>query len=267
MFRRGIGYVRVPTTLVGLVDVSVGIKQGVNAFGRKNILGSFFPPTASVNDYSFIRTSPPRSISCGLAEILKIALVRDEALLAAVEKHGQELLDSGCALPAVASYVIQRAEILMMEELAPNLFETDLARLVDFGHTFSSAIETASGYRIAHGEAVALDMLISTGIAVEKGLCPPDLLERLATLFPTLNLPVWHERLPDVEHLCRALEAVAAHRGGNLNLVVPTRAGAATFVQHVATRELTAALDWMQSNVAPSSVDLNARADFASASL
>src|SRR5207244_8284933 len=119
MFRRGVGYVRVPTTLVGLVDVSVGIKQAVNAFGRKNILGTFFPPTASVNDYSLVRTSPARSISCGLAEILKIAVVRDARLLATVEKHGAELLHSGYRSPAaVASSVAQHAEILMMEELA-----------------------------------------------------------------------------------------------------------------------------------------------------
>ena len=267
IFRRGVGYVRVPTTLVGLVDVSVGIKHGVNAFGRKNILGSFFPPTASVNDYSFIQTSPGRSVSCGLAEILKIALVRDEMLLAAVEKHGRELLCSGFQLPAaVASTVVQRAEVLMMEELAPNLFEIDLARLADFGHTFSPAIETASGYRIAHGEAVALDILISTGIAVARGLCASNLLERLTTLFPTLNLPVWHERLPTVDHLRRALDSVAAHRGGNVNLVVPIRPGVATFVQHVATRELAAALNWMQLNAAESTSRSQWR-DFASASV
>lgn len=267
MFRRGVRYIRVPTTLVGLVDVAVGIKQGVNAFGRKNILGSFFPPAASVNDYSLLRTSPRRSISCGLAEILKIALVRDEVLLTAVEDHGQELLSSRCQTPAAtASSVLRRAETLMMEELAPNLFETDLARLADFGHTFSPLIETATDYQIAHGEAVALDMLMSTGIAVAKGLCASDLLDRLKTLFPALHLPMWHDRLPDVDDLLRALEAAVAHRGGHLNLVVPTRAGAATFVQHVTTRELSGALDWMQSNAA-SPHDLHERTALASAGL
>jgi 3-dehydroquinate synthase len=270
MFRRGVSYIRVPTTLVGLVDVAVGIKQGVNAFGRKNILGSFFPPMASVNDYSLLRTSSRRSISCGLAEILKIALVRDEKLLAALEDHGRELLSSRCQTPTVvASPVLRRAETLMMEELAPNLFETDLARLVDFGHTFSPLIETASDYGIAHGEAVALDILMSTGIAVARGLCASDLPKRLTTLFPALNLPMWHERLPDVDDLLRALDGVVAHRGGNLNLVVPTRAGAATFVQHVTTPELAAALDWMQSNATASQPDLdrNERTTLASAGL
>ena len=154
----------------------------------------------------------------------------------------------------------------MMEELAPNLFEADLARLADFGHTFSPAIETASGYRIAHGEAVALDMLISTGIAVARGLCASNLLERLTTLFRRLKLPVWHERLPHVDHLRRALDSVAAHRGGNLNLVVPICPGVATFVQHVATRELAAALNWMQLSAAESTSRSQWR-DFASASV
>ena len=268
MFRRGIRYVRVPTTLVGLVDVAVGIKQGVNAFGRKNILGSFFPPTASVNDYSLLRTSPRRSISCGLAEILKIALVRDEVLLAALEEHGRELLASRCQAPAaVASRVLRRAETLMMEELAPNLFETDLARLADFGHTFSPLIETASDYQIAHGEAVALDILMSTGIAVARGLCAPELPNRLRTLVPALNLPVWHDRLPDVDEFLRALDGVVAHRGGSLNLVVPTRVGAAAFVQHVTARELSGALDWMQSSAAAPQLDPNERTTLASAGL
>jgi 3-dehydroquinate synthetase len=267
MFRRGTRYIRVPTTLVGLVDVAVGIKQGVNAFGRKNILGAFFPPAASVNDYSLLRTSPRRSIACGLAEIVKIALVRDEVLLAAVEDHGRELLSSRCQMPAAASPILRRAETLMMEELAPNLFETDLARLVDFGHTFSPLIETASDYEIAHGEAVALDILMSTGIAVAKGLCTSELPERLKTLFPALNLPMWHDRLPDVDDCRRALDGVVAHRGGTLNLVVPTRAGAATFVQHVSTRELSGALDWMQATAARPQLDLHQRTALASAGL
>ena len=268
MFRRGVGYVRVPTTLVGLVDVSVGIKQGVNAFGRKNILGAFFPPTASVNDYSFIRTSPARSIACGLAEIVKIALVRDEGLLNAVERHGRKLLTSAFRSPAaIVASVVHRAETLMMEELGQNLFETHHARLADFGHTFSPAIETGSGHRIAHGEAVALDMLMSVGIGVAKGLCEADLLDRLTTLLPMLTLPVWDERLPEVEDFSRALDAAVAHRGGNLNLVVPTRAGAATFVQHVSPGELTAALEWMRSKAAGSPVGREEWANVASAGI
>ena len=268
MFRRGIRYIRVPTTLVGLVDVAVGIKQGVNAFGRKNILGTFFPPAASVNDSSFLRTSPRRSISCGLAEIVKIALVRDAALLAAVEDHGEELLSSRWQTPApLASAVLRRAETLMMEELAPNLFETELARLVDFGHTFSPLIETASDYDIAHGEAVALDILMSAGIAVARGLCAPDLPNRLRTLFRALDLPTWHDRLPEVDDFLRSLDSVVAHRGGHLNLVVPTRPGSAAFVQHVTAVELSGALDWMQSTAAASPLDLNERTPLARAGL
>ena len=253
LFRRGVSFVRVPTTLIGLVDVAVGIKQGVNAFGRKNILGSFFPPLASINDYGFVQTSPGRSISCGLAEIVKMALIRDERLLDAVEEHGQELLYSRFQRPAaVAQSVTWRAETLMMEELAPNLFETDLARLVDFGHTFSPTIESASGYRIAHGEAVALDMLMSTSIAISKRLCLPDVGTRLIRLWPLLGLPVWHREVPSPEELMSALDGVKAHRGGKLNLVVPIRAGAAAFVQNVSLSELGAALEWMQSNASQS---------------
>jgi 3-dehydroquinate synthase len=246
LFRRGIGYVRVPTTLVGLVDVAVGIKHGINAFGRKNILGSFYPPLASVSDYSFLRTLPVAEIACGFAEIVKVALVRDEGLFEQIEQHGRELLHSHFQAPASAAREIAlRAELLMMEELAPNLFESNLARLVDFGHTFSPTIETATDYRISHGKSVALDLLLSTVIAANKGICEPSLIERLFVLLCQLDLPVWDREMPSAEALCVAIQDARRHRGGALNLVVPCAVGAAIFLQDVGREDIQQGLDVM----------------------
>ena len=243
MFRRGIAYVRIPTTLIGLVDVAVGVKQACNAFGAKNLLGSFYPPLAGILDYSFLRTLPSKALSAGFAEILKMAIVRDEALLVDVESYGRMLVDSGYQLPAEAGRrIAERAEVLMAEELAPNLFEQDLARRVDFGHTFSPVIETRSHYRISHGEAVALDMLLSTAIAANRGICEPTLLSRLLRVTAELKLPCWHPEMPDTAGLSEALVAARCHRAGSLNLVVPQRPGAATFLQDVTGEELAAAV-------------------------
>lgn len=237
IFRRGIDYVRIPTTLVGLVDVAVGIKQGVNAHGKKNLIGSFHPPLASINDYGFLATLERREISCGFAEIVKMALLRDPALLALLERHGAELLESRFASPVyIARQVTRRAELLMLEELAPNLFEENLARLVDFGHTFSPAIEMASHFEISHGYAVALDMLLSVALA------SPDLLPRLAALFKTLGLPCCDARMPEAATLLEALAEVRRHRGGSLNLVVIRRPGEPYFLRAVSHRELARAL-------------------------
>jgi 3-dehydroquinate synthetase len=239
LLRRGVGYIRVPTTLVGLVDVSVGIKHGVNAFNSKNIIGSFYPPTCSVNDYSFLRTVSARTIASGAAEIVKMALVRDGRMLQDMERHAAELVCSRWQAPTdVAARIALRAELLMMEELAPNLFEEDLARVVDFGHTFSSTLETFSCYQISHGEAVALDMLLSIAIGVYKQISDPLLLDRVARLLDAFGLPLWSKYVPPPQVLLASLNGIIRQRGGSLNLVIPTVAGSTAYSQEVSLKEL-----------------------------
>ncbi|HEY7302843.1 MAG TPA: iron-containing alcohol dehydrogenase [Bryobacteraceae bacterium] len=248
VFRRGIGLVRVPTTLVGLVDVAIGIKQGVNAFGRKNLLGAFYPPLASINDYRFTKTLPRMAIACGIAEIVKIALIRDAAIFESVEKCGKQLVDSQFTRPErVTKDIALRSELLMMEQLATNLFETDLARLVDFGHTFSPTIENASQYRIPHGSAVAMDMLLSCAIAVTRSIAGPSLLHRLLDLTWSLGLLAAGEELPDIDILQSALEEAKRHRGGCLNLVVVGSPGQPVFLQDVRRSELESARELIVS--------------------
>jgi 3-dehydroquinate synthase len=250
IYRRGIPYVRIPTTLVGIVDVAMGIKQAINAAGHKNALGAFHPAMANINDVRFLATLPAREIACGLAEIVKMAVVRDPVLFDLVEGHAPELMDSRFAEPARGVWeILARAEESMLAELHPNLFEGDLRRLVDFGHSFSPQLEVHSEYRLAHGEAVALDILLSTSIAVERQLCPLAVLLRIRELFRRLGLPV-DQVVAGVPELRRALDAARDHRGGALNLVVPTRMGAATFLQDVSDLELESALHTLHAGAA-----------------
>jgi 3-dehydroquinate synthase len=246
IFRRGTRFVRIPTTLVGLVDVGVGVKQGVNFLGRKNILGAFYSAMGSINDPSFLQTLSRRDLVCGLAEIIKMAIVRDGELFTVLEKHGRELLDSSFQGPCdVSQEVMSRAEISMMRELQPNLYEENLQRLVDFGHTFSPEIEARSNFEIPHGEAVGFDMLISTHIAVHHDgkLCRPELLERMIALYDVIGLPI-AQTCCSAEDLCRSLQKARAQRGGSLNLVVPTGTGSATFIQDVAFAQISRALGY-----------------------
>lgn len=247
IYRRGVAFVRIPTTLIGLVDVAIGVKQGANAFGAKNLLGAFHPPLASILDYSFLQTLPSPALSAGFAEILKMAVICDEALLDDVESAGPALIASRfCAPRAVGKRIAERAELLMAEQLAGNLFEDNLARAVDFGHTFSPVVETVSHYRISHGEAVAVDMLLSTSIAVERGLCDSALFFRLSRILVALSLPLWPQGMPTIAQLRGALASARRHRGGALNLVVPIRAGAVTYLQDVSAHELERAVCSLQ---------------------
>ena len=238
LYRRGVRYLRVPTTIVGAVDVAVGIKQAVNFEKGKNLLGAFYPPIAAVVDRAFFQSLSGRAIACGIAEIIKMGLIRDRSLFVLLENYAKELLRSKFATPErIAIDTVVLAQAAMMDELEPNLFEDDLRRPVDFGHTFSPAMETASNYTLPHGEAVAIDMRISTAIAVMRKLCPPETLDRLCSLYRDTDLPL-HDSTCTVETLNKGLEDARKHRAGNLNLVVPTSVGSGTFVQDVHLDEL-----------------------------
>jgi 3-dehydroquinate synthetase len=243
IYRRGIAYLRVPTTLIGMIDAGVGIKQGVNFRHKKNFLGSFYPPIGTINDISFLYNLPRRHLVCGIAEALKIGLIGDEELVTLLERYGARLLESGFHMPkGKGTEVIVRAESAMMNQLAPNLYEHELRRLVDFGHTFSPVIETMSDYTVPHGEAVALDMLLSTALSANRQLCDPNLVSRLIRFYQKIGLATTHSSMSPLL-MERAMGDARAHRAGTLYLVVPTQIGQGTFLQHVGHDEIASALN------------------------
>jgi 3-dehydroquinate synthetase len=141
--------------------------------------------------------------------------------------------------------VLLRSELLMMQQLQPNLYEACHARLVDFGHTFSPRLESESGYSMRHGEAVALDMLVSIGVEVTCGLCSESLFARVLSLYRTLGLPT-HSPLLQITSLMDSAEEVRRHRSGKLNLVVPCDLGSATYLQDLKPEHLKTALAMME---------------------
>lgn len=242
LYRRGIDYLRIPTTLIGIVDVAVGIKTAFNFVGKKNVLGTFYPPVGAIADRRFLQTLEKRHIACGIAEILKMGVVRDAQLFELLERHAEQLLESRFGEPAdLAERILLRAQAAMMDELEPNLFESDKQRLVDFGHTVSPALETATDYTLHHGEAVAIDMLLSTAIAAVQGLCEYSCLTRLQSIYDAVGLPRTSEALT-MRLIKASFDDASKHRDGNLNLVVPTAIGSATFVQSVAADNVREAL-------------------------
>jgi len=253
LHRRGSDFIRIPTTLVGMIDVCVGVKQGVNDGPHKNALGAYHAPLCGLNDLRFLATLPPSEIAAGLAEIIKVALVLDAEIFTSLESHVASFFsgpfeDSGDLLE-----IVIRAKYIMMRELQKNLWEKDLRRFVDFGHTFSSAIETESNYAISHGLAVGLDMLVSTALAVNSGLCKESLLARLIALYKRAGLLVRHETCT-TGVLLKAIPSMRVHRAGNLNLVVPTGVGSGTFLQNPTPAEVARAvelIDALASELAP----------------
>jgi len=247
LYRRSTPYVRVPTSLIGLVDAGVGVKTGVNFEHHKNRLGTYFPSVVALLDRSFLATLDDRHVSNGLAEILKIGLIKDGHLFQLLDEHAElllaERLEGGTPIgDTVARNVLSRAIGGMLEELQPNLWEKTLERLVDYGHSFSPTLEMRALPMLLHGEAVCIDMALTTVLAERRGLVSRQDRERILTAMRRLRLPIWHP-LCESGLLGEALRDTIRHRDGLQRLPLPVGIGAACFVNDLTVAELSRAAE------------------------
>lgn len=244
LYRRSTPYIRVPTTLIGLVDAGVGAKTGVNFGGGKNRLGTYHPAVETLLDPAFLATLGRRHIGNGLAEILKIALVKDRDLFDLLESSGARLLEcrfqAAGPLRTTAHHVLARAVHGMLEELHDNLWEHRLERVVDYGHSFSPTLEMRALPALLHGEAVNLDMALTTLIAQGRGLMTDRQCARVLNTMRMLRLPVHHPLL-EPKLLRDALADTVRHRDGRQRLPLPVGIGDAVFVNDLTEREITCA--------------------------
>lgn len=240
LFRRGIPYIRVPTTLLGVVDAAIGAKTAVNFQGHKNRIGTFYPPIAAMLDVTLLQTLSDRQISNGIAEILKIAIVKDSELFDLLEKYGVSMLTKKCqgddALP-----IIRRSVQGMLSDLESNLWENQLERLVDFGHTFCPTIELKAVPKILHGEAVAIDMAISVMLAYQRGLLSYQERERVYNFMKAVRLPLVHP-ICNPSLLYEALQTTTRHRNGLQRFPLPTSIGSARFFNDITFEEIKTAV-------------------------
>ncbi|TDC86145.1 iron-containing alcohol dehydrogenase [Micromonospora sp. KC606] len=231
LYRGDTPYIRVPTTLVGMVDAGVGLKVGVNLNGHKNLLGAYHPPLACLCDTAFLRTLAPAELRCGLAEVIKMAVVCDAELFALVERHHADVL-AARDTPQVRE-ILDRAIGAMLRQLSANPIEENLRRLPDFGHEFGHALESMSGYRLRHGEAVAIGMALSSYLAFRTGYLGRTDLDRLLALLRRTGLALWNP-VCDPAALWRRLQGeVVPHKAGWLHLVVPRRIGVGDFIDSI----------------------------------
>ena len=225
IYRRGIPYVKVPTTLLAIVDASVGVKVAANHFFRRNRIGAYYPPIATLLDKKFISTQDERNIVNGIAEIFKLAVIKDKELFELLETSSEQLITEKFQFGAVPVRVINLAITGMIDELAPNLWERKLDRCVDFGHSFSPIIEMQNIASLQHGEAVVLDCLLSSCIANVRGYVDDDTLKRIFKTANELKLPVFHKDFCNLSLLKKSLSDTMKHRNGNQYLPVPVGIG------------------------------------------
>lgn len=237
LFRRRTDCIKIGTTLIGQIDAAIGVKCGVNFKGTKNLLGAFYPPRLVITDTNFLLTLAERHIRCGLAEIIKLAIIKDKILFNLVEKYYELFLTRQFHTSAIEE-ILQISLLGMLEELASNLYETNLKRLVDFGHTFSPSIETESNFTIFHGEAVSIDMALTCVTANRLGYLSDFELEQVLALLQKLGLPIYHNLL-EPKMLYDSLHNAYLHRGKKLNMPIPISIGAALFIEDISVFSLS----------------------------
>lgn len=235
-YRRGVPHIKVPTTLMGYIDASIGIKNGINFNSNKNRLGAFHPPQRVLLDKSFLGTLPRRHILNGVCEIIKLAIIKDAELFHLLETYGTESVDAHFQNEAGGA-ILDRAIEGMLDELQPNLLEEDLERKVDFGHTFSYGLETRHESDLLHGEAVLLDIVLSVLIARSRGLLTEADTGRIFHLIEKLEIMLDISIL--APHLLwQSLEERTYHRNGLQRVPMPQGIGGCIFLNDINFNEI-----------------------------
>ena len=247
IYRRGIPYIKVPTTLLSIVDASVGSKVGINHLGRRNRLGAYYPPIATLIDKKFIKTQSEREIVNGLAEIFKLALIKSKELFDLMNESAEQLVAEKFQFGAVPVRVINLAITGMIEELAPNLWEKKLDRCVDFGHSFSPIIEMKNVPEMHHGEAVALDCLFSSCLSFVRGFIDKEMLLNIFDVAKRLKLKTYHVDFTNYDLLSSALCDTMKHRNGNQYLPVPVDIGNHIMLNDVTEEEIRRTIEVYKS--------------------
>lgn len=220
---RGLRLIRMPTTTLAQADSGVGVKNGLNAFGQKNFIGTFAVPWAVVNSEHWLAGLSDRDWIAGFSEAVKVALVRDRELFACIAERTEAVRRRS----PVARQIIRRSAELHAVHIASggDPFELGSARPLDLGHWSAHRLEMMTSHRLRHGEAVAIGLALDTLYARRIGLLAADEAEAIVACLEALGLPIADAALADTDDLLAGLDDFAEHLGGRLTIMLPRRIG------------------------------------------
>lgn len=233
-YLRGIDFYQIPTSLLAMVDSSVGGKTGINLPEGKNLVGAFWQPQAVYIDADLLQSLPAREFAAGMAEVIKYGLLADRALFEALESLGALNAESA-DLPAIIRRCCELKAQIVVDD------ETETAAsggraLLNLGHTFAHAIENAAGYGdYLHGEAVAIGLVLATQLSVELGQLEASWVERVSSLLESNTLPVRLKSPLEISDLMAAMQRDKKNRSGSLRFVTLEAVGQAVTTEEVET--------------------------------
>ncbi len=247
-YLRGVPFIQCPTTLLAMVDASVGGKVGVNLPQGKNLIGAFHQPHLVVIDTDTLGSLPPRELRGGLAECVKHGIIRDESLFAWLEENVGRILalESEALVELVQRNVQIKATVVMADEK-----ESGQRAHLNFGHTFGHAIEATQKYTDQgshhHGEAVSLGMVAATHLAVTAGRCDASVLDRLVGLLDQIGLPTSAGNLAPTDQLLGVMRLDKKVSDGQIRLVLPDQMGQVSIVNDQPDSAIEAAWEKVRS--------------------
>ena len=251
IFHRGVRHVRCPTTVLSQDDSGVGVKNGINAFGYKNLLGTFAPPFAVINDSAFIDMLPARDKRGGMAEAVKVALIRDGDFFAWIEREAEALARFA---PNALEKLVRRCAELHMYQIAHggDPFETGSARPLDYGHWSAHKLETLTRHALRHGEAVAIGIALDTRYSVLAGHLPEGEDARVVRLLEALGFVLWDDALDlkDERGRRRVIAGLAdfqEHLGGELTVTLIQAIGRGVEVHAMDEQLIEQSIRWLKA--------------------
>ncbi len=223
---RGIRHIRIPTTVLSQNDSGIGVKNGINYKGKKNFLGVFAPPVAVFNDDTFLLTLDNRNWRSGIAEAIKVSLIKDAEFFYWLEKNVKKLMDRDLE---TMNYLIRRCAELHLQHIASgDPFELGSSRPLDFGHWSAHKLEQLSGFKILHGEAVAMGIALDTLYSALSGRLPMQKAERVIDLLINLGFEITDPLLQiggGNNEILQGLQEFREHLGGRLTIMLLTSIG------------------------------------------
>jgi 3-dehydroquinate synthase len=249
---RGVRHVRVPTTVLAQNDSGVGVKNGVNLLGVKNFVGTFAPPFAVLNDYEFIASLPDRDKIAGMAEAVKVALIRDGEFFTWLERHMDDLATFE---RTAMQHMIRRCAELHMRQIGQggDPFEMGSARPLDYGHWSAHKLESLTRHHVRHGEAVAIGMALDARYSVLSGLLAEGDELRICALLEYLGFELWHPALERTGasgewSILEGLREFQEHLGGELTITLLAGIGTGVEVHAIDAARMREAAAWLKEH-------------------
>lgn len=243
---RGIRLIRIPTTVLAQNDASIGVKNGMNFAGRKNFIGSFAPPHAVINDFALLRTLSPEDRRAGMAEAVKVALIRDPAFFQWMEAHAGQL---GRFEDWALQHLIVRCAELHLNQISGggDPFESGSARPLDFGHWSAHKLEELSGHQLRHGEAVAIGMALDSVYSCRAGLLEEKQMMRVLSLLTDLGFSLYCPWLDEL-NVDQALQEFQEHLGGELCITLLDSCGTGLELNEIDGTIMKESLAWIKES-------------------